>query len=397
MKKFLSAALFGLALSALSVTSAFAVDCPVKPGCPCDAAKVQETYNDAKRVEQTAYDMQITKQNDNSIGMTCFDHALKLTSKLGMIFSDIPTTGTFPAANERVFGTVYDAAFGTGANPTSGELKTLANALDHVITDMMQAVADDFEDSLSTWLGATDLDFMSSFMAPIDAFVANLLAPLASIQTAISNIQSVMNTLITTLDILNSFFPSLAPGWINTVITPLWNQIKSTLLTAVQTAQTQIMTQVVNVLTSFLSGPDASLTSPDPATGQNPNDPATGQCSRIARLYNPESVTGQQMTGDFRPIEGAGTELGTPYTTFMNIVNKNVPGAGNWFLDQINNATNNTTLQNALNDLIAGGALAAPGNLPALWPPVFGTLTPGTGGTFPTIGGAAMSALRSAM
>ena len=410
MKKILMAAMFGMVMMAVPLSSAFAqVDCTAqayprtttangpKPGCTCPAATVQDNYNKAKRVEATAIDQQITKQNDNSIGMTCFDHALKLTSKLGLIFSDIPTTGTFPAANERVFGTVYDAAFGTGANPITGEIKTLANSLDHVITDMMQAVADDFEDSLSNWLGATDLNFMSSFMAPIDALIAQLLAPLAAIQGAITTIQNTMNTIITLLDTLNSFFPSLAPAWINGAIIPLWNQIKTTMLNAVQTAQTQIMTQVVNALNTFLGGGEASLTAPDPTSGDNPNDPAKGECSRMQRLWNPVSITGQELVGSFRPVEGGGTEMGTPYTNFMNLVNKNVPGAGESFMQQIFNTSNMTVLQNALTDLQAGGALAAPGNDPALWPAVFGTVTPGTGGVFPSIGGAAMSAIRGAM
>lgn len=409
MNKKLMAAMFGLMMAALPLSSAFAVDCTPqaypatttangpKPGCTCPAAVAQDNYNKAKQVEMTAYDAQITKQNDNSIGMTCFDHALKLTSKLGMIFSDIPTTGTFPAANQRVFGTVYDAAFGTGANPITGEIKTLANSLDHVITDMMQAVADDFNDSLSTWLGATDLNFMSSFMAPIDALIGQLLAPLAAIQTAITSIQTTMDNIITLLDTLNSFFPSLAPAWINTVIIPLWNQIKTTLLTAVQTAQSQIMNLVVNALTNFLTNGEASLTTPDPTSGSNPNDAAEGECSRIQRLWNPVSITGQDLIGDFRPVEGGGTELGTPYINFMQLVNKTVQGGGEAFQQQIFNASNITVLQNALNDLSAGGALAAPGNDPALWPAVFGTVTPGTGGVFPSIGGAAMSAIRGAM
>lgn len=266
MKKFLIAAFFCTALLGLSVTSAFAVDCAPgtypstttvngpKPGCPCDAAQMQERHDDVKRVEGAAYDHQVTKQNDNSIGMTCFDHALKLTSKLGLIFSDIPTTGIFPAANTRVFGTDYDDAFGTGINPNNNKVKTLANALDHVITDMMQAVAENFNDSLSNMLGATDLEFMSAFMDPINALVQAILAPLAAIQAAINAIQTIMNTLLTTLDLLNSMFPSLAPTWINTVITPIWKQIKTTLLTAVQKVQQTIITTITDALKTLMTG-----------------------------------------------------------------------------------------------------------------------------------------------
>lgn len=410
MKKFLMAAFFGLGLFALSATSAFAVDCnpPAgtfpnvnggvvngpKPGCPCDAAQIQERQMQVKQVEGASYDKGITKQNDNSIGMTCFDHALKLTSKLGMIFSDIPTTGIFPAANQRVFGTVYDAAFGTGLNPITGEVKTLANSLDHVITDMMQSVADDFNDSLSAWLGATNLEFMSTFMDPINQLVAVILAPLAAIQAAITNIQNTMNTLITILDNLNMLFPSLAPNWINTIIMPIWNTIQTTLLQAVQTVQMQIMNLVVNTLTTFLNSLTSSLVGADPTTGRDPNDPAEGECSRIQRLWNPASITGQSWDGDFRPIEGGGTEIGTPYLNMMQLLTQNMPGTNAGMLYELTNAANSTVLQTALTE-ITTGALSGPGLTPS-WPAVFGAITAGTGGAFPEIGASTFGALKAA-
>lgn len=88
--------------------------------------------------------------------------------------------------------------------------------------------------------------------------------------------------------------------------------------------------------------------------------------------------------------------MGTPYTSIMNILKQNVPGAGEYMIHEITNVTNNATLNSALADLQAGGALNAPGNTPS-WPPIFGNLTPGTAGAFPVIGGAAMSAIRGAM
>ena len=196
------------------------------------------------------------------------------------------------------------------------------------------------------------------------------------------------------IDLLNTLFPSLAPTWINTVIMPLWNQIQTTLLTAVQTAQQQIMTQVVSVLTSFLTDPNASLTQAG-AGGDNPNDAAKGECSRIQRLWNPVSTTGQEIMGNFRPVEGGGTEQGTPYLNFMSILTKNVPGAGEFMQHELYNVTNSATLQAALTDLQTGGALFAPGNTPS-WPPMFGAVNAGTAAPWPIIGGAAMSAIRGA-
>lgn len=386
MKRFLSITLFAAALSLFSVTAAFAVDCPPNSGCPCEVAEAMENHANAMKVRDKAITREIVKQNDNSIGMTCFDNAMLLSSRLGLIFSDIPTTGVFPKANTRVFGAVYDAAFGTGFNPDTGRVKTLYNAYTHVVVPMMQENATDFNDSLSFWLGATALNALSnSFGQAIDALVAPLNALITSIMGVINTIDTWMDNLITALDIINTIMPSLVPGAINAINTLYWPMIKNTLLTAIQTVQTNIINTIVNAITALVSGVATSLLGVDPLTGVSRNDPNEGECARISRLWDPGV---QALIADFRPVEGGGVENGTPYGTFMDLLQALAPGAGSDMMDEIQNAANSPILTAALNDLTGAGVLAGPGNMPS-WPPSIPA--------FPVIGGAAMSAIRGAM
>lgn len=389
MKRYLTIALFLLTFTGLSVTSAMSatVDCPTGSGCPCEVAQAMQNHSEAMQVGSKAQAREILKQPDNSLGMTCFDHSLKLTSRLGQIFSDIPGTGAFPAANERVFGTVYDPLFGTGINPTTGKMKSLANSIETTMSAMMQEHANDFTDSLSNFLGATTLAFVGAFMQPIENLIATAQGLITSITGTINTITSTMNTLITGLDIINTLFPSLNVGILNTTIVPLWNQIKTTLLTAIQTVQTQILSQIVNAITNILNSAVSSILGVDPDTGVAYNDPAKGECSRLSRLWNPVSVTGQELLNDFRPVEGGGVENGTPYGNIRNLLQGIAPGAGADLLDEIQNQSNSPILAAALNDLTSG-VLSGPGNMPS-WPAAIPT------GTFPALGGAALTVFRA--
>lgn len=413
MKRHLATVLFAAVLTLFSVTSAMAVDCPAAPGCPCDdgggqsVLETMENHSNAMKVRDKAITRETVKQNDNSIGMTCFDQALGVSSRLGQIFSDVPATGTFPRANERVWmQNVYDAAFGTGTKTVTDALgnpvvisKTLSDAYSWVISDMMQAHADDFNDSLSQWLGATALSWAGS--AALNALTA-LLAPLqtliTTIQGVIDTIETWMDNLITALNIINSIFPMVAPGIINGINSTYWPMIKNTLQAAIEVVQNDIINNIVNQVTALVMGPMGTLLGVDPNTGRSSNDPNEGECARISRLWDPGV---QALVGDFRPIEGGGIETGTPYGTFMDLLQRLAPGGGQDFLDEIQNAANSPILTAALNDLTnAAGTLSGPGNMPT-WPCGIGAASASCPAPpvfpVPGLGGAAMSAIRSAL
>lgn len=420
MKRPLATVLFAAVLTLFSVTSAMAVDCPAAPGCPCGdpvggppspsgqgVLETMENHANAMKVRDKAITRETVKQNDNSIGMTCFDQSLGVSARLGQIFSDVPATGTFPYANERVWmQTVYDDAFGVGTKWVTDSLgnpveisKTLSDAYSHVISDMMQAHADDFEDSLSMWLGATALSWAgSAAMNAILALMAPLQGLITTIQGVIATIQTWMDNLITALDIINMILPMATPAAVNAINDLYWPQLKNFLQSAIEFIQNDIINMIVNQVTAIVMGPMGTLLGVDPVTGRSTNDPNEGECARISRLWDPGV---QALVGDFRPIEGGGIETGTPYGTFMDLLQALAPGAGKDFLDEIQNAANSPILNAALNDLTgAAGALSGPGNM-ATWPCGIGPATPSCPAPpvfpVPGLGGAALSAVRAAL
>lgn len=364
-KSFLIAA-FVLGLSALSVTS-FAA-CVPRPGCSCDVWQAQANHADANRVRDKGYARQIIKQNDNTLGMTCFDHTLALSSRLGQIFSDKLPGGVMAPANIKAFGmAVYDASGGVGQNDATGKSKTLGSSYSYVMNDELKKHADDFTDSLSAFLGATALGFLDTFTAAIDAIASQITGVIATINSYFDQLDSAMDTIEDILDLMGAALPAAVPLFVSTVET-YWDMISGAITSAVSSLQStvsgfvdQIKNQVMGALGSLLGNFDL---------------PGTGECSRVQQLWNPASGGGPigsigtllaaagAVTG-FRPITGGGIEHGTPYFNFSDLVKKTVSGGGTDLMKEINNSSNNAVLSAALADIQSGGVLAnfkAPGS-----------------------------------
>ena len=352
MNKFLAFGLFSILMLAVTLTASAATPAKCLPGCDCDnVLPAEKNHTDALTVRDKAVTMQIKKQPDNSIGMTCFDRSLGLTARLGQIFSDTYPPADFAAASTKVFGTLYDGG------SSSGHL--LGDGLEKVISNMMQEHANDFSDSLSSWLGATALTYLNGFMAPFVQGITSAIGTLvSSINTAISAIDSAMGTLMTVLDTLGTVLPSIIPTVVN-AIQGYWNTIKGALADAVKLVQDAIRT-VVQTITDFI------MNLAENVLGGTADDKNVGECSRIQRLWNPGI---QAPVGDFRSVTGGGLEQGTPYQTFSDLLNKVGPGMGADMFHEINNATNSTILSTALGDITGSGVLAGPGNMPS-WPTV---------------------------
>ncbi|MDE1153127.1 MAG: hypothetical protein PW788_11375 [Micavibrio sp.] len=318
--------------------------------------QAEKNHTDSLQVRDKAVARQVTKQPDNSIGMTCFDRAMGISSRLGQIFSDTYPTTDFAAASTKVFGTLYDGGSGSG--------KTLGDSFNTVVSGMMESHADDFGDSLSSWLGATAMQFLSGYMTPITGFVNSINGLISTINGTISAIDSAMGTLGTIMDLLGTVIPTIIPTTVN-AIAAAWKTIKTTMTQAVQAVQ-KLIRDVVKQITDFVMGAAQNLFGNDATS-----DEKTGECERIQRLWNPGV---QDKIGDFRSVVGSGLEQGTPYLTFSNMLSQTSSGLGSDMLHEIGLPANSAVLNAALSDISAGGALAAPGKLPS-WPTV-PTFTP---------------------
>lgn len=356
-QRLLFAALFALCLSVLSATSYAA--CVPRPGCSCDVWQAQSNHADANRVRDKGYARQTVKQNDNTLGMTCFDHALALSSRLGQMFSDKYPEGSFAPADTKAFGgAVYDSSSGVGQNAATGKNKALGSNYGYVLNDELKKHADDFTDSMSSFLGATFLGFLDQFSSMFDSLSGAINSAISTIDGLFNDLASAIDTIQSILDLIGGALPAAVPAFV-AMVQSYWDMIKSTINSAVSAAQSAV-TSAVKAITDQVMGALGSLLGAF-------NSPEQGECSRIQQLWNPstggiigsigaalESATG---VDGFRPMTGGGIEHGTPYFDFSKLVNKAITGAGKDLMKEINNSTNSPILSAALADISSGGVL----------------------------------------
>ena len=361
LKKFLMMAVFAFGLAGLTATADAA--CTPKPGCSCKFLDAADHHADANRVRDKSYQRQMNKQPENTVGMTCYDHELALSSRLGQIFSDTYAGTSFGGANTDVFGPVYDSSSGVGQNTETGKNKALGQQYAVVIDKEMQDHAKRFVDSLSAFLGATILNFLGPFLSALNGAFSAITSGIAAIDSAITTFMNDLNTLQGFLDQLGAALPGAVVAIVATV-KMWWDTIKGVVLDAIHSAQAAISAGV-SMLSGLVQGLLGSLFNGAATPGSDP-------CARIKRLWNPKSISMQALIGAFKPMEGGGIDgygtsgyagQGTPYFDFNSLISGTVKSAlgttfsltdGQLFKTELNNATNSPLLNKAMTDLTSG-------------------------------------------
>jgi hypothetical protein len=388
MKKIFTVILFAAMLMGLSVTASFAGPPDCLPGCPCPKTNdaqglknhggwlgVIENHNNAMRVRQKAYGRQTVQMNDNGLGMTCFDRSIALTSRLGAIFSDVLPAGPFTAPNTSVFSPPSGLF-----SPSYGADKWLLQGLNTVVVPQVANHVDDFKESLSDVLGATNPNFFmttlmglfAAALAPITTAITNFTNYFTTFMTLINTFQTAMTALglILGLPALGILIPTLMAA-----IKLAFNAIMSAINAIVGALQAALKAAADALLANFIMGPNTSV------AGQS--NGSTGECDRIQQLWGNSFPAGFQ-TGARRALTQTGRQAGTPYFSFADLLTKNPAGAGTLLTAELQNTTNASIITGALNDLGGGGALFGPGSTP-LWPPGY-TPPPPSGACDPTSG-----------
>jgi hypothetical protein len=378
--------LFAAMMTLVSVTSAQAVTpCTPRPGCSCDFLNAAENHANAIRVRDKAIFRQTVKQPDNTMGMTCFDHTLVLSSRLGQVFSDTAPGATWPAANLKnwdptgaVNEEVYDPGAGVGTNPATGQNKALSAQYGHVFGGEVTNHSSQFVDSLSAWLGATLLSYLNGFLSGLNGIFSAINGFVSNLNSAFNTMIGYINTIQSILDQLGAALPSAVIALV-AAVQAAWTVIQNFISATITAIQTTI-SNAVNAIAGMVQGVLGSLL-------QFMSSPGTDPCARVKRLWNPASISSQILGAlgvpGFRPIEGGGIEQGTPYFDFANLVNGTfnsgdgtayVMGAASDLTDELANTLNQPLLTAALNDLAAAGILGSqkPPGAGVIWPQIPG-------------------------
>ncbi len=368
MKKLLFIALFSVLMAGLAVTASYAA---CQPGCDCPAGGTgpqgsnnysgvfgaMERHSNLMRLRDKAYTREIVKQSDNGIGMTCFDHAIALSSRLGNIFSDVVPAGAFPANQTRVW---YSPQFQGG---NYGADKPLLDAIGKVVSPVAQGHVDDFADSLSASLGATALGW---FTGVINGLLAGLLGPinaaLATINGAFGTLNTLMNTLMNLMTLLGGIIPMAVPVAV-TALKAALQAVQNFITTTIVGFQTAVRTAVNTLMTTLVNGTQTSQQSHSVPAG-------TGECDRIQQLWGNQQPPAFDNGAGNRALVGTGIETGTSYFNFSQLLGQQaMPGGmGTDLLNEISTGANSTIISGALADVTAGGALAGPNATLPYWP-----------------------------
>ena len=346
MRRLFFLSLLAVAFSCLSVTAAQA---QLAPGCNQQIMDIQVRHSNAIRTRDKAYERQILKHSDPTQGLTCFDQALKLTGRLGQIFSDLTPTPPILA----------DSGVGRTFEPT---WPNVLNPYPHGVVYPDWGVYSLLPLYLDTNLSPIVIQNLRNFVfyigVPTFTDVLTSMIPPAVIPAVDPAGDPLLNVLVLHAAAINLL---LHPG----VDVPL-----AIILAIVKPALPALMPPMPAAQAAAIDGILAVIWSE--IMGIAPF--WTMNCNMIEILWN-DNLPG---AGTVVSVEGHGIEEGAPYVNlkdFLGGVGIVAPPFGLDFVSELTNVTDVAMLANALADLVS---LLAPGMGGILSWPTVPAFPPGT-------------------
>jgi len=398
LKKFLISTLFTVALMGLSITAASAA----QPGCygneglgkdPTYTGSgstgsggtqvydgvmgAMENHSAALRVRNRAEAREIVHENDNGLGMTCFDHALGLTGRLGAIFSDVapgstagtgPTgygSSTFNEPNSTVFlSPIVDTNYGTG--------NSLTTAISNVIQPQLSNHVNEFPDSISKAIGATVANALSGaimgMIAPLMTAINGAVSAIGGLIATVNGYLSAFKTAMRALQFVIGLPLSPTITVLMTALNSAFAILKQFITTAFHALQTTVMGFVNSMLNQLTTSTANNMTNAGP------------DCQRIQSLWGSQGVnapagslianSGQNVGANeqLRALVGTGTQQGVPFLSFADLWTGGGGQSkmGTNMLQELSSGamngtgSNSSIINRAMTDLTGTGILSGP-------------------------------------
>ncbi len=334
MKTFPLIALLVFVIFGLSTTAAFAFN----PSCDPEYRKVQQDHADGQRARNKAYGTQVIKKPDPSGGLTCFDQALKTTSRLGTIFSDVVTIPRPP--NLTVFNPVGGVAFPRFGFEDLLSRGLLSVELDQLVTPVFSGFLGNFTGTLSEMLGTTIGTALSGFVGLLSDGIGGIMSGVSDAMSSISTVTSAIARVTNLVRIVLPGTPPIAVPGVVGLIGAARGALDS-LMGSFQSGLSGVVSGFLGNITGITMGPQADII----------------DCDRMGDLWN-----------DYNPAAGAhsiigdGIEMGTPYFYNEEFLYGDVIGAGADFMRSLESATSSTAITKAAASLML---LGAPGGIPS--------------------------------
>lgn len=344
MRRAFFPALLILTLLGFSVTAAQA---QLAPGCNQQIMDIQVRHSDAMRTRDKAYERQILKHSEPTAGLTCFDQSMRLTARLGQIFSDLtPTPPILP-----------DSGVGRAFEPTWPDLlHPYPHAVVYPDWGVYSLLASYLNTNLTPILVQNLRNFVFYLGVPTFTDVLSSIIPPAVIPFVLPAGDPLTNLLSLEVNALNFL---MSPG-IDVPLAVILAIIKPPLpapMPPMPVAQAAAIDAILLQIQDVIMGVVPLWTT---------------DCHLIEDLWN-DNIPGP---GTVVSVEGHGIEAGTPYVNlkdFLGGVGIATPPFGLDFVSELNNVADAAMLANAFLDLAdmlapgVGGILSWP-TVPAFPP-----------------------------
>jgi len=353
----------------LPVTAVYAQT--TEPGCNPQMWGYLEDQANATRARNKAYEREILNRQQSTLYLTCFDQAMALSAKLGVIFSDNITPAP-PPANTTVFPGVVYPDWGAAQPTLAIDLNNVVNPVfDNWLIGGPPAVpAPALFNFLPQWLEQTPVQLTNQLTVLATAEEA-IIASIAAFQvTDAANVAATYTSLVSTI---NTFVQGLP-------IVPIQNlppdvtqyQVYTTQLslavTSIEGSRTAGMTSLLASLASTVAAFPYTCTRTDDLWQQL--DPAY-DVTKPGVFYPPAGMntSGSPIYYPFSPyyslmdfLGASGTPPSQATTQTPQWQSTGTPD----FIQEMENTTDNAALNQALKDLTGPFWMSSGSN--AIWP-----------------------------
>jgi len=388
MRRIFFATLLIFSVAGFSVTAVYASPAPPPAFEPCDPdyRLILEHQADAVRVRNRAYEVELITTNESTLKLTCYDQAMRLTTRLGYVFSDVIPPSP-PVYNAVVFAW-------TLAYSGWGSQQLMAKRLNTV----MNSSTGGYLGMYDRWLSNFPPDIIVPSPFPLNALAALVTAGTV-IQDAIrdiidyqnptdKNMASQVTVYTQQINKLIAGIPKVAASSLGAYIANIWDIIKlrDAQIKLIDTTRNDVMPPLLARIKNTIMGSATAMDctrmddyweNGNPASNFAPPSPT--RCGMP--VCESVCVSNTTMCCEWGPAPFCPPNPdvppkdyfgGTPYYKLEDLFNRVLPGASMAFLEQVTSsppavfpvAVNGAILDQAAKDLMV---LKEPGILKT-WP-----------------------------
>ncbi len=372
MKKLLLFILTTVSAIGLSVTAGYAASPQLDPGCDPQMMSILTNQANAVRSRDKGYELEILSREPSTLYLTCFDQALALSSRLGLIFSDNFYLNPPPPNKLAFTGTLAYPNWGASYDSGPPPYDNLAAELDVVVSPLLNTWLDSTVPAPATYNFYPQWQASNNQLTTLAKKIEGYLNTIYSDQNGYSGQVTTYNNLVNTIDALVNGLPSdswqTLPNELTKYNTDI-SKLQSDVTNLENQEKSDLQTQFNNIKNALMNN-QMNCTNLDDMWDGNPSGNFKAPADNtVTSFYSPEgpyaTLTPFYSMADLLNYNSGASTRSTPLKIPGPPVAGDPTPSTLYFYTELQDATDNSMLTNALNDLVT--PLSKPG-ASTLWP-----------------------------